>query len=75
MATNDTPPRPSMMRFASVGVEFVSTILGGIVAGYYVGRYFNSAWIGPVFLIGGVFLAFYRLILELREFTQANKGL
>lgn len=73
-----------MMRFASVGVEFVSTVLGGIIAGYYVGRYFHSAWVGPVFLIGAVFLAFYRLVLELREYMkfmqsdqsgQSNNGL
>ena len=49
------------------------TILAGLVGGYYLGEYFHRPWLGLLGLLGGVFLGFFRLILELRNFVKANQ--
>jgi F0F1-type ATP synthase assembly protein I len=65
--------RPSafrMLRFASIGLELFSPIVGGAIGGYYLGEYFHRPWIALVMLFGGVFLGFYRLVIELRNFQR-----
>jgi F0F1-type ATP synthase assembly protein I len=66
------PRPPSLWRYAAIGVEFFSPIIGGSVAGYYIDQYFRTGatWT-LVGLLGGVFLAFFRLILEMREFRRS----
>ena len=61
---------PNYTRLATIGLEFASPIIGGLIAGYYLGEYFHRFWIGPLALFGGVFLGFYRLIVELRHLTK-----
>jgi F0F1-type ATP synthase assembly protein I len=62
---------PNLWRYAAIGAEFFSPIIGGSVAGYYVDRYFHTGSIWAlVGLLGGVFLGFYRLIVELRDFRR-----
>lgn len=64
---------PSLWRFAGIGAEFFSPIIGGSVVGYYIDDYFHTGALWTlVGLVGGVFLAFYRLIVELREFLKKN---
>ncbi|HKV53577.1 MAG TPA: AtpZ/AtpI family protein [Candidatus Binataceae bacterium] len=72
MNNNDSgeSARSRYLRLGVVGVEFTSPILGGLIAGYYIGEYFHKPWIGLVGLLGGVFLGFYRLIIEIREFMK-----
>jgi F0F1-type ATP synthase assembly protein I len=64
--------RPSLWRFAAIGAEFFSPILGGAVLGYYLDRYFHT---DPVLAVSGVFLGvvlgFYRLFVELRDFQKS----
>jgi F0F1-type ATP synthase assembly protein I len=69
------PPQPNqpvrLWRFAAIGVEFFSPILGGSVLGYYADDYFHTAPVLAVTgLLLGVFLGMYRLILELRDFQR-----
>jgi F0F1-type ATP synthase assembly protein I len=63
---------PSLWRFAAIGAEFFSPILGGAVLGYYLDRYFHT---DPVLAVSGVFLGvvlgFYRLFVELRDFQKS----
>jgi F0F1-type ATP synthase assembly protein I len=70
----ESPPemrRPNMWRYAAIGAEFFSPIIGGSVAGYYIDDYFHTGSIWTlVGLLGGVLLAFYRLIVEMREFQR-----
>jgi F0F1-type ATP synthase assembly protein I len=58
------------LRYTAIGLEFFSPIIGGLVAGYYLGEYLHRPWIGLVGLLGGVFLGFYRLVSEIREFMK-----
>jgi hypothetical protein len=73
MMVNEQQVRPAYLRITIIGLEFSSPILAGLVGGYYLGEYFHQPWIGLVGLLGGVFLGFYRLVLELRNFIKANK--
>jgi len=70
-ANGDGPSgSPGYLRITIIGVEFSSPILAGLVGGYYLGEYFHRPWLGLLGLAGGVFLGFYRLILELRRFVK-----
>jgi len=63
--------RPNLWRYAAIGAELFSPIIGGSVAGYYMDAYFHSGSIWTlVGLLGGVFLGFYRLIVEMRSFRK-----
>ncbi len=70
---DDSPPgKPNLWRYAGIGVELFSPIIGGSVAGYYVDAYFHTGAIWTlVGLLGGVFLGFYRLIAEARAFRKS----
>lgn len=62
-----------MWRFAAIGAELVSPILGGAVLGYYLDEYFRTApALAVTCLLLGVFLGFYRLIAELRNFQKGD---
>lgn len=70
MPTESNPP-VQLWRFAAIGVEFFSPILGGSVLGYYADEHFHTAPLLAVSgLLLGVFLGMYRLILELRDFIR-----
>lgn len=70
----ESPPparKPSRWRLAAIGVEFFSPIIGGSVVGYYIDQYFHTGSIWTLIgLLGGVFIAFHRLIIEIREFQR-----
>jgi hypothetical protein len=63
--------KPNLWRYTAIGAELFSPIIGGSVAGYYIDEHFHtgSTW-AVVGLLGGVFLGFYRLIVETREFRK-----
>lgn len=63
---------PSRIRLAVIALEFGSSVLGGLVAGYYLGEYLHKPWIGLLGLLGGVFLGFFRLIMEIIYFMKAR---
>jgi len=66
-----SPGKPNLWRYAAIGVELFSPIIGGSVAGYYIDAHFGTGSIWTlVGLLGGVFLGFYRLIVETREFRR-----
>jgi F0F1-type ATP synthase assembly protein I len=64
--------RPGLWRFAGIAAEFVSPIIGGAIAGYYLDEHFRT---GPILAVCGVFLGialgFYRLFVELRDFQRS----
>jgi F0F1-type ATP synthase assembly protein I len=73
MPSNSMPPVP-LWRFAAIGIEFFSPILGGALLGYYLDEYFRSAPLLAVTgLLLGVFLGMYRLIIELRDFQRQQQ--
>jgi F0F1-type ATP synthase assembly protein I len=66
-----SPGKPNLWRFATIGVELFSPIIGGSVAGYYLDAYLHTGSIWTIIgLLGGIFLGFYRLIAETREFRK-----
>ena len=73
MTANERAGPSRYLRITVIGLEFSSPILAGLVGGYYLGEYFHRPWLGLLGLLGGVFLGFFRLILELRNFVKANQ--
>jgi F0F1-type ATP synthase assembly protein I len=72
MPPESTPPVP-LWRFAAIGIEFFSPILGGSLLGYYSDDYFHTApALAVTGLLLGVFLGMYRLIVELRDFQRGQ---
>ncbi len=72
MATNGIPSA-RMWRFAAIGAEFFSPILGGAILGYYLDEYFRIA---PALAVSGVllgtFIGMYRLVVELKNFQRGD---
>jgi F0F1-type ATP synthase assembly protein I len=63
--------KPNLWRFAAIGVELFSPIIGGSIAGYYLDSYLHTGSVWTIIgLIGGTFLGFYRLIAEARQFQK-----
>lgn len=73
METNPPDKKPTafrMIRYASIGLELISPIVGGAIAGYYLGEYFKKPWLGLLLLFAGIFVGFYRVFVELRDFQK-----
>jgi F0F1-type ATP synthase assembly protein I len=63
--------KPNLWRFAAIGAELFSPIIGGSLAGYFIDAHFHTGSIWTLIgLLGGVFLGFYRLIAETRSFRK-----
>jgi len=62
-----------MVRYAAIGLEFFSPIIGGALAGYYLDRHFHTTpIIGLTGILGGTAAGLYRLIVEMRNFMRGN---
>jgi F0F1-type ATP synthase assembly protein I len=68
MAGSETPS--NLGRYAIVGFELSSPIIGGAIAGYFADKYFHRTWLSVLFLLGGIFLGFYRMIVEVRNIQK-----
>ena len=63
--------KPNLWRYAAIGAELFSPIIGGSIAGYYIDAHFHTGSVWTlVGLLGGVFIGFYRLIAEARDFRK-----
>jgi ATP synthase protein I len=62
-----------MLRWASVGVEFSSPIVGGAIVGHYLDLYFKTdPWLTLIMFLLGVLAGFIRLIRSLAEFQRES---
>jgi F0F1-type ATP synthase assembly protein I len=62
-----------MAKFAAVGIEFTSPIIGGALIGHYLDLYFGTdPWQTLCWFLLGVFLGFYRLIYWLSLFQKES---
>lgn len=68
MAASETPS--NLGRYIAIASEMISPIIGGGIAGYFADKYFHRAWLSVLFLLGGIFLGFYRLILGVRDIQK-----
>jgi F0F1-type ATP synthase assembly protein I len=67
----DVPPRPQLWRFVGIGAEFFSPIMAGAIGGYYLDEHYRTTpVIALVGLLLGIFLGFYRLVAELKQFQK-----
>ena len=68
MAASEMPS--NLARYTIIGFELSSPIIGGGIAGYFANEYFHNVWLAVIFLLGGIFLGFYRLIVEVRNIQK-----
>ncbi len=72
--TPESIPPVGLWRFAAIGIEFFSPILGGSILGYYADGYFHTTPVLAVTgLLLGVILGMSRLILALRDFQRRQQ--
>ena len=68
---------PNYLRFskyAAAGLEFPSTVLGGMFLGYLLDSYFNvSPWLTTILTFVALIGAFARLFQLLRYFSRDKK--
>jgi F0F1-type ATP synthase assembly protein I len=63
--------RAQNFRLAAIGIEFFSTILGLLVAGYLLDTYLHtSPWLGAAGIVLGLVLGIYRLATGLRHLDR-----
>ena len=61
-------------KYAAIGLEFPSTVLGGLFLGYALDRYFNSSpWFTGSLTLLALIGAFIRLFQLLRRFSGEDK--
>lgn len=71
---NKTPAFVRFSKYAAIGLEFPSTILGGFVLGYVLDRLFEtSPWFIVTITLFGLVGAFVRLIFMLRRLSGDKK--
>ena len=65
-----TPPFVKFSKYAAIGLEFPSTILGGLGLGYVLDQYFDtSPWFIMTLTLLALVGAFVRLIVMLQRFS------
>jgi ATP synthase protein I len=68
-------PLVKIAKYAALGIEFPSTVLAGLIIGYYLDSYFNtSPWLLFVGTLLALVGAFVRLVQILRRFSEERKG-
>jgi len=71
---DNTPSFVKISKYAAVGIEFPSTILGGLILGYLLDRYFDtSPWLVMTITLLALVGAFFRLIQTLRSFSDEKQ--
>ena len=65
------PPFANVAKYVAIGVEFPSTIIGGLVLGYLIDLYFDTS---PWFASALAFLAFVGAIVRLVQWLQRFPG-
>ncbi|WP_295156951.1 AtpZ/AtpI family protein [uncultured Brachyspira sp.] len=67
MNINDNKKLQNAVKYAALGVEFGSMVLGLTFVGYYADKYFNSK---PLFTIIGIFIGFISGIYRLYKISK-----
>ncbi len=69
-----TPAFVKISQYLAIGVEFPSTVLGGLILGYLLDRHFDtSPWYVASLTLLALFGAFVRLVLVLRRLSNDKK--
>jgi ATP synthase protein I len=74
-----TPSEPSPERrrasiqLSAVGLEFASTVIGGLILGYYLDEWLGTEpWLFLVGTFGGLGAAVLRMMVLLKKFSAAT---
>lgn len=60
-----------MVRYASIGIEFSSPMVGGAIVGHYLDQYFKTdPYLTLAMFVMGMLAGFYRLITALSAFQK-----
>jgi F0F1-type ATP synthase assembly protein I len=60
-----------MVRYASIGIEFSSPMVGGAIMGHYLDQYFKTdPYLTLAMFVLGMLAGFYRLITALSAFQK-----
>ncbi len=65
------PPFANLAKYAAIGLEFPSTIIGGLFLGYLIDLYFDTS---PWFMATLVVLAFVGAVVRLVKWLQHFSG-
>lgn len=70
----EEPPLVKFGKYAAIGLEFPSTVIGGLFLGYFLDLYFDSfPWFTAVLTLLALVGAFVRLVQWLRRFSREEK--
>ncbi len=71
----DKPPGfVKFSKYAAVGLEFPSTVLGGLILGYFLDRYLGtSPWFTVALTLLALVGSFVRLVQMLRRLSEGKK--
>jgi ATP synthase protein I len=62
------------MQLSAVGLEFASTVIGGLILGYYLDDWLGTEpWLFLVGTFGGLGAAVLRMILLLKKYAAASQ--
>ncbi|HWP58847.1 MAG TPA: AtpZ/AtpI family protein [Candidatus Acidoferrales bacterium] len=71
---NSTPPLVRTAKYIAVGIEFPSTVLAGLIVGYYLDEHFTtSPWLLFACTMLALMAAFWRLVQVLRRFSGERR--
>ena len=64
----------NISKYTAIGLEFPSTVLGGLVLGYLLDRYFGtSPWLAVGVTLLALVGAFVRLVVMLKRFSGKDQ--
>ena len=73
-ASNNEPNYLKFSKYAAAGLEFPSTVLGGMFLGYFLDGYFNvSPWLTTILTFVALIGAFARLLQWMSYFSREKK--
>lgn len=71
---DERPGKPQPLFVAAIGLEFLSTVLGGFVLGFLLDKYLSSSpWFMASFTILALIGALIRLVRLLERFSGEDK--
>lgn len=70
----EEPPLVKFGKYAAIGLEFPSTVIGGLFLGYFLDQYLDSfPWFTAILTLLALVGAFVRLVQWLQRFSREDR--